>query len=212
MPSGIPTRSESDDSREHQRERLHALAPRGRMQRERRERGERPDRGARTPPKRSTTSTPTAAAPSQVIQSDELVEPGDEVVQERREAVEGSEDEARVVGVALVDEPGLEVVEVRRQRGPDEPARPRVLALETEVADQHHADDRGDLSVTRLRHHGRCSRGARTPSGGRCSLGDRRHRQSSPSPAIAWSTASRSTTPTICAVLHGSTRASRSRR
>ena len=97
---------------------------------------------ARAPPKRSEISTPATVTPTQVIQREEVGEPGDEVVEEVREAVEGADDDARALGVALVDEPRLEVVQVRRQRVPDEPRRPRVLRLPAEVGEEHDAEDR----------------------------------------------------------------------
>ena len=71
-------------------------------------------------------------------------------------------------------------------------AGPRVLALEREVADEHHADDR------------RGQRHAAAPprpvldeqgSGGDVDVGERRHRYPL-SPAIAFRAATRSTTPT----------------
>ena len=116
-----PDREREADGGEHQRERLHALEPEPAGANA--TNAASAQIAARAPPKRSETSTPATVTPTQVIQPSEVGEPGHEIVEEGREAVEGSDHDARVLRVALVDEPRLEVVEVRRQRVPGR-ARP----------------------------------------------------------------------------------------
>ena len=65
------------------------------------------------PPKRSTISVPSAAVPGPLEEVEEPRQPGHEVVEEAREAVEDPERDVRVRQVAVVREPRLEAVEVR---------------------------------------------------------------------------------------------------
>src|SRR5207237_464222 len=74
--------------------------------------------------------------------------PRDEVVQERREPVEDREDDARVLGVALVAQPGLEMVEVPAERVPLEVSRPGELVTGSEVRDEDGDDDARDDAET----------------------------------------------------------------
>ena len=68
-------------------------------------------------------------------------QPGDEIVEEAREAVEDPEGDVRVREVPVVREPRLEAVEVRRERVPLERRRPGPVVLPAEVGDDHHHDD-----------------------------------------------------------------------
>ena len=151
---------------------------------------------ARQPPKRSTISAP-GARPDPRQPQDQVAEPAHEPVDEHPEAVEDREHEARVLGVALVDQPALEVVEVLRERVPGQPGRPRELAAPEQERDEHERDDRGDL-----RRAGRATAAMRAGSARR---GDAAPLATDISvlapPAIASSTITRSTTPTTSAVL-----------
>src|SRR5262249_23453426 len=116
-------------------------------------------------------------------------DPGDEVAEPRRDAVQDREDHARVRRPLLVREPGLEVVQVLRQRVPGQRRRPRNPARPGPVRDQQPDDDetREDEAIP--------PPGPRSRSGdGLDPLGGDGHQAGSP--AIASSTASRSTTPT----------------
>ena len=131
--------------------------------------------------------------------AEEPRQPPHEVVEERGEVVERLDDDARVVGVPLVDEPRLEVVEVGRQLRPDEPTgtstrpSPRSSRRASRPRSLRSASRR---SATR----DGARAGGRRGSGGGGGLDDGRHRQSLPSSAIACSTASRSTMPIYPAV------------
>src|SRR5205809_6897123 len=90
--------------------------------------------------------------------------------------------------VPLVAQPGLEVVEVVGERVPGHRRRPRDLIPPAEERDRHPEHD-GD-------HEPRPPPPPRPPCGQRRPNGYRRDGHDSFSPAIAASTASRSTTPT----------------
>ena len=138
-PERDPDEEGEPDRRQHQRERLHALDPEA-ARREGDEGGERPDGGAHAPEaQRHENARGRHAHPGHP--PEEAREPLHEIVEEPRKAVERADHHARALRVALVDEPGLEVVQVRRQRVPRELRRPGVARREGEVAHEHHADD-----------------------------------------------------------------------
>ena len=116
------------DGRQHQRKRLHALEPEP-AQGERGECGGGPDRSLQPTETQGDEHAHDCCADPR-HPAEQPRQPPHEVVEERGEVVERLDDHARVVGVPLVDEPRLEVVEVGRQLRPDETTRVRVLALQ----------------------------------------------------------------------------------
>ena len=128
MPSGIPIEERQADRREHQGERLHARLPQP-DERERRESGERDHGGAhaaeaehrdRADGRRAEPAEPEEALVNQATRLSTKV----------ANAVEDAEERALVLGGALVEQPGLERVELGREAVPDEDVRPGIVALE----------------------------------------------------------------------------------
>ena len=188
-PSGIPTRSERPTAASISASVCMLASHRPISANER----ERPD-------------DPRAGAPAAEAQGDErpgsrradprqpeeqAVEPLDEVVHEGREPVEDGEHEARILGVPLVEQPGLEARRGARERVP----RRGSPATGTRAA---RPGTRATISADDRAPPGRSGRATtadvRRPVGRRRAR-SRRTRQP-PSPAIAFSTATRSTTPT----------------
>ena len=132
------------DGGDRERERLDALLPEA-HQRERPEREQ--DPGRRAPAAEAEHEQgreQRRPRPGELLE--ERRQPGDEVVEEVREAVENREHEARVRDVAVVAQPDLEAVEVAPERVPDERARPvrDVRRLPAEESDQHREGDGDD--------------------------------------------------------------------
>ena len=150
---------------------------------------------ARTPPKRQHEQRAGGGRTEPGQPEQEPVEPVDEVVDGRREAVEEREDELRCPACPF---------SVRSHTWKSS----RCAESEFQTSESGHGystpsagrDRRAYISATIAatwtscpRHHGRCeTTGARRWRG----LDDRRHQSSPPSPAIASSTATRSTMPT----------------
>ena len=150
------------DRRQHQGERLHALLPEPHQG----ERDERRGHDERRPPAAEAQHHDHGrrhhARPGEPEQR--VVERRHQPLGERAEAVEDREDEVRVLGRALVEEPGLELVQALRQLGPGERLGPRKLVAPEPEAEQHHRQDARHL------------RGPAAPAGG----GTRQRRRADP--------------------------------
>ena len=99
----------------------------------------------RGPPKRNTTITPAGhhARPGEPEQH--VVDRRHQPLGERPEAVEDREGDVRVLGRALAEQPGLELVQALRQLGPGERLGPGQLVAPEPEAEQHHGQDRRHL-------------------------------------------------------------------
>src|SRR5581483_5185550 len=174
------------DRRERQCERLVALGPEAHRG-ERHERGQHSRRRAHGAEAQDDEDAERRrSGPGQLLE--EGRQPRDEVVEERREAVEDVEDDARVRRVAVRAEPVLEVVEIAAERIPDERRRPDELVIPAEERDEQRDDDPCDEPEAAA------PPGSRQGRGGCDALDGDRHVYSR-SPAIARRTPSRSTTP-----------------
>ena len=185
-PEREPDQKRERDGRERERERAHARLPQT-HQPERGERGERAEgRAAAAEAEDDEHAERRRAGPGQL--EEQARQPADDVVEERRDAVEDAEEDARVRDVPVVREPRLEVVEVVGERVPRDRRRPDELVPPADERDAH-ADGDERARARRARATTAAAQAPR-PAGGL----DDRHQ--SLSPAIAFSTASLSTTPT----------------
>ena len=132
-----------DDRRQHQGERLHALLPEPHEgeRDERREHGERRSRAAEA--QHHDHARRHHARPGEPEQH--VVDRRHQPLGERPEAVEDREGDVRVLGRALAEQPGLELVQALRQLGPGERLGPGQLVAPEPEAEQHHGQDRRHL-------------------------------------------------------------------